>query len=63
MYSQRSSFELSVSSGFIRKALVEMSCYGSVIIGSNILIMTLETLYNSVSSLSNILNAACCASD
>ena len=48
---------------FIRKAFVEMSCHGSVIISSNTLIVTLETLYNSVSSLSNILNTACCAPD
>ena len=40
--------EVTGLSVFIRKALVEMSCYGSVIIGSNIILLDkLETeLYN-----------------
>ena len=43
--------------------LVKMSCYSGVIIGFNIMIMALKSLYYPISCLSYILNLTCGAHD
>ena len=60
---QNRNTEVNGLSFFLGAALIEVSCHRTVIIGFNIMIMTLKLLHDTISCLSYILYAASSASD
>ena len=60
---QNRNTEVTGLSVFLRAALIEMSCHRSVIIGFDIMIMTLKSLHDAISCLPYILYTASGASD